>query len=234
VGNVLWLRVYSAGNESHGNDLTELPDSSLLMVGLGQGLNVDGYALKTDKDGNFQFTKNEVAAAFNEFTSVHLFSAGAVMLSGQIINPFISLTDTACSSFCNIAPYTVLESVPAYADTQVTVTTVNLPFSEDTLQVIYTAHPLTRHVLCGFTSAKENIFQNEIEVYPNPIADKLNITINNGLAEIILCDVASRKLLQQKFTNSVSLNTAQLARGIYLYEVRGTNGLIKKGKVVKE
>ena len=47
-------------------------------------------------------------------------------------------------------------------------------------------------------------------------------------------DIASRKLLQQKFTNAVSLNTEQLAKGVYLYEVRNKNGVIKKGKVVKD
>jgi uncharacterized protein YpmB len=72
-------------------------------------------------------------------------------------------------------------------------------------------------------------------IYPNPMQDKLNIeTLNNGVSEIILYDIASRKILQQKFTNSVTLNTEQLAKGIYIYEVRNKNGMIKKGKVVKD
>ena len=63
----------------------------------------------------------------------------------------------------------------------------------------------------------------------------LNIqTSGNALVEIILYDIASRKLLQQKFNNSVSLDTEQLSKGIYLYELRNKNGVIKKGKVVKE
>jgi hypothetical protein len=40
--------------------------------------------------------------------------------------------------------------------------------------------------------------------------------------------------LQRKFTNTVTLNTAQLAKGMYIYEVRDKRGEVRKGKVVKE
>lgn len=80
--------------------------------------------------------------------------------------------------------------------------------------------------------------ENEItinNIYPNPFNDKLTFrNINNELSEIILYDIASRKIIQEKFTNSVSLNTEQLAKGLYLYEVRSRSGLCKKGKVVKD
>jgi len=74
-----------------------------------------------------------------------------------------------------------------------------------------------------------------VNLFPNPFNDKLNVSINtNGLAEIILYDIASRKMLQQKFTNSVSLNTEQLANGIYIYELQNKNETIEKGKVFKQ
>ncbi|HKR03152.1 MAG TPA: T9SS type A sorting domain-containing protein [Bacteroidia bacterium] len=73
-----------------------------------------------------------------------------------------------------------------------------------------------------------------LSLFPNPFSDKLNITIKrNELVEISLFDVTSRKIFNQTFTNSISINTEQLAKGIYLYEVRNKNGVIKKGKVVK-
>jgi type IX secretion system substrate protein len=74
-----------------------------------------------------------------------------------------------------------------------------------------------------------------ISIYPNPVTDHLNIAvINNDFSEITLYDIASRKLLQQQFTNTVTLNTAQLAKGMYLYEVKNKKGVVKKGKVVKQ
>jgi len=76
--------------------------------------------------------------------------------------------------------------------------------------------------------------EDKSEVFPNPFSNKLNASVRNMQSEIILYDIAARKLMQQIFTNSVSLNTEQLARGIYIYEVRDKNGLCKKGKVVKD
>jgi hypothetical protein len=85
------------------------------------------------------------------------------------------------------------------------------------------------------TGIDEQSKNQAITIYPNPVFDKLNITVNTKeSSEIILYDMASRKLLQQKFMNSVSLNTKQVAKGLYLYEVRNKNGVIKKGKIVKE
>jgi hypothetical protein len=74
-----------------------------------------------------------------------------------------------------------------------------------------------------------------LSVFPNPFSNKLNLKNNNNeLSEIILYDITSRKLLQEKVTNSVTLNTEQFAKGIYLYEVRYGNSLCKKGKLVKD
>ena len=85
------------------------------------------------------------------------------------------------------------------------------------------------------TGINEHSKDATVNLYPNPMTDKLNVTIsNNELTEILLYDIATRKLLQQKFTNSVSLNTERLEKGVYLYEMRNKNGVIKKGKVVKE
>ena len=76
---------------------------------------------------------------------------------------------------------------------------------------------------------------NNIIVLPNPFTDKINITSKrNEHVEISLFDVTARKVFNQSFTNSTSINTEQLAKGIYLYEVRNKNGVIKKGKVVKD
>ncbi len=76
---------------------------------------------------------------------------------------------------------------------------------------------------------------NSFNIYPIPFNNVLNLHFKNDEPlEFILYDIASRKLLQKKITNSVSLNTEQLAKGLYLYEVRERNGLCKKGKVVKD
>jgi OOP family OmpA-OmpF porin len=75
----------------------------------------------------------------------------------------------------------------------------------------------------------------QTEIFPNPVTDNLTINIyNNEQSEIILYDMSSRKLLQQTFKNSTTINLEQFARGIYFYEVRSKYGIIKNGKVIKE
>ena len=88
---------------------------------------------------------------------------------------------------------------------------------------------------CDSLTSISEIKNTNIKIYPNPFSDRLFFTLNdNDDSEIIIYDFTARKLLQQKFTNSVSLNTEQLAKGLYLYEVRSKDGSCKKGKVVKD
>jgi hypothetical protein len=88
---------------------------------------------------------------------------------------------------------------------------------------------------CITSVTEQSNHLSEISFAPNPFGEKLNVRANdNTESKIILYDILSRKLLQQTFTNSTTLNTEQLAKGIYIYEVRNKNGVIKKGKVVRE
>jgi hypothetical protein len=85
------------------------------------------------------------------------------------------------------------------------------------------------------TGIGEQIKNSSATIYPNPFTTQLNIKLaSNERAQLILYDIASRKLLQQAFTNSVSINTTPLESGIYFYEVRNKNGAVQKGKVVKQ
>jgi hypothetical protein len=94
-------------------------------------------------------------------------------------------------------------------------------------------HFITRYSLP--LTIEENSSTTNFSVFPNPVTDKLTITTHsNSLSEIILYDITSRKLLQEQCTNTLTLNTSQLSKGIYIYELRTNNGIIKKGKVVKD
>lgn len=87
----------------------------------------------------------------------------------------------------------------------------------------------------SLTTINETTDEPEWYVFPNPFTDKINITTKrNEVVEISFYDVTARKILNQSFTNSISINAEQLAKGIYLYEVRNKYGVIKKGKVVKD
>jgi hypothetical protein len=91
---------------------------------------------------------------------------------------------------------------------------------------------LTCNSTVGINEAKNN---DEFILFPNPFSNKLAITSKtNQPLEITLFDITSRKLLHQQFTNSTSINTSHLSKGIYIYELRNKNGVIKKGKVVRD
>ncbi|HKR05207.1 MAG TPA: T9SS type A sorting domain-containing protein [Bacteroidia bacterium] len=85
------------------------------------------------------------------------------------------------------------------------------------------------------TALPENMFINDFTLYPNPFINSLSLKVKtNELTELILYDISSRELIHEEFNSFVSIDTQQLAKGMYLYEVRNKNGVVKKGKVVKE
>ena len=91
--------------------------------------------------------------------------------------------------------------------------------------------------LCRDSLNAVNEIQQDVNVHflPNPFSSNLIVeSSDNQQLEIILYDILSRKLLQQQFTNSISINTELLAKGIYIYKVRNKMGVIKNGKVVKD
>jgi hypothetical protein len=101
------------------------------------------------------------------------------------------------------------------------------------------------------TAAINEFWQNTgATVFPNPATDRITVEITSpqsaaggasasssplgARGEIILFDIASRKLMQQKFTGSATLNIENLAKGIYIYEIRNEKEVVKHGKIVKE
>lgn len=87
----------------------------------------------------------------------------------------------------------------------------------------------------GTLNINESNTAKRFELSPNPFYDLLNIKLrDNERSEIILYDITSRKILQQNFIKSFSINTEQLAKGIYIYELRNNYGVTQTGKIVKE
>lgn len=89
---------------------------------------------------------------------------------------------------------------------------------------------------CNVIAGIDNKTEDKLlHMYPNPVNDKLNITVNNNqISEINIYDITSRNIFRQSFINSISINTEQLAKGIYVYTFTNKNGVITKGKFVKD
>ncbi len=80
-----------------------------------------------------------------------------------------------------------------------------------------------------------NTIGQALQIFPNPFSNQITLELStNEQLTVILYEFSSRKLLQQSFTNTTTINTEQLIKGMYLYEVRNKNGIIKNGKIIKE
>lgn len=72
-------------------------------------------------------------------------------------------------------------------------------------------------------------------LFPNPFTDDLTLRLeDNELTEFNLYDLASRTLFRQNFSRSLQVNTQSFPKGIYFYELKNENGLLRKGKIVKD
>ena len=86
----------------------------------------------------------------------------------------------------------------------------------------------------GNTTSINEMAANNFSVYPNPFSDQLTFAeTGNSESEIILYDILSKEILKQFFTNKFTVQTNQLGKGIYFYEIRSRNGEVKRGKVMR-
>jgi len=94
--------------------------------------------------------------------------------------------------------------------------------------------PYNNIFYCSTVGLAETNNVSSFDVFPNPFSDKLLIhTNNNEPLEVILYDIMSRKIINQKFTNDISLSTVQLSKGIYIYEIKNQSKVIERGKILK-
>ncbi len=173
-----------------------------------------------------------------------LISNDSVYLNGALTLPYIPQIQSPAGLYLNdTTNWTEISGQYIAQGGEKYITIGNFNLHSDTMRILtYNTPSLSSYYFIDNVSivdcTNEGITNNneiKINLFPNPIFDKLNIQANNyEPTEIILYDLSSRKLLQQAFTNTATINTEKLAKGMYLYEVRNRNGIIKNGKVIKQ
>ena len=75
------------------------------------------------------------------------------------------------------------------------------------------------------TSVNE-LFNNQLKIYPNPTSDKVNIELPKGIVvNINLTDLKGRVIHQRKNVLKYHIfNTKDLAKGTYLIKIESTEG----------
>ena len=75
----------------------------------------------------------------------------------------------------------------------------------------------------------------DVHVFPNPFADQFMVKAQtNEQSTLYLFDGMGRPVLKQLFFNSASINTSQLAKGIYYYQLRSEHSLLTTGKLIRQ
>jgi len=77
-----------------------------------------------------------------------------------------------------------------------------------------------------------------VKVYPNPFQQFINVEIatltDSQQLQLVLLDSRGKVVKRQKLTENITkINTRDLASGVYLYQILGSEGLIASGKMVK-
>lgn len=98
--------------------------------------------------------------------------------------------------------------------------------------------PLVCNLARMATPVAESNANPSLAVYPNPVTDKLTITLPNDIiaahAAITITDIYGRQLQRQEgVSNKTMLYVASLAPGIYIVEVHSNNKILMTKKIVK-
>ena len=81
------------------------------------------------------------------------------------------------------------------------------------------------------TLAVQNVAPHRMDIYPNPVRDRLNIRAEEGVKAVYLYNAVGQRVAQQDNTNTI--NVESLPNGIYLLEVIFQNGEVAKQKIIK-
>jgi hypothetical protein len=140
----------------------------------------------------------------------------------------------------------VLVSGSFISDSNYTYMTVGGFFEDSSVDTIY--HPPASHsyylidkicvstdsLTCDQVLGNNEIHSNEHLLLPNPFTDYLYVKFKyDEELELILYDISSRVIFKRSFINSFQINTEQVSNGLYIYELRSKNTIIKTGKLVK-
>jgi len=83
---------------------------------------------------------------------------------------------------------------------------------------------------------KDNLAGSTIaySLFPNPVKEQLTINFDSDVnMQLILRDVLAREVLSKKLYKRTNIDVGYLDNGLYLYEVRNENGIVKTGKLIK-
>jgi ELWxxDGT repeat protein len=82
--------------------------------------------------------------------------------------------------------------------------------------------------------ANSNFSNNEIQIYPNPTSDYLNINTSDNIKAVTVFDFLGKQVLTQSiFANQTQIDLIDLISGIYFVKIESENGKSEIKKIIK-
>nr|HMN26314.1 T9SS type A sorting domain-containing protein [Ignavibacteriaceae bacterium] len=132
-------------------------------------------------------------------------------------------TGTDITVAANTKSYTAVNGIVTITDLPAATYTIN---KKDTANLFYIKTEYSN--LSTNNVAKENLV-----IYPNPVVNKLNISVPNNTVEKVTVYNVSGQLVKSVNGNVDSVDLSHLNNGVYLVQVKTKNGVLDK-KIIKK
>ena len=76
---------------------------------------------------------------------------------------------------------------------------------------------------------------NEINIFPNPFSEEITVNLSDPIdTKFILYNYLTEKVIERNITESTSINTGDIANGVYFYILQNAKNYQKSGKLIKQ
>ncbi|NTW33019.1 MAG: T9SS type A sorting domain-containing protein [Bacteroidetes bacterium] len=144
----------------------------------------------------------------------------------------VSTTGTAPANFTEVFSETLTVADTAWSERTIPLSTYN-----GNIYIAFRHHDVTDMVLMKIddvsldmgTSINENQFENNINVFPNPVKESLNIVSNEKVISVNIMNIMGQ-LVESEMPNSAvfTVNTSNLETGVYFVKLQTAKGIILK------
>lgn len=87
---------------------------------------------------------------------------------------------------------------------------------------------------CNITSVQDYVKENQINLFPNPASTELNINSSLKIVDYIIMNNFGAIILNEKLSDSQSINISSLSNGLYIIKVQDKSGNNYRSKFIKQ
>ncbi len=87
---------------------------------------------------------------------------------------------------------------------------------------------------CNNTSVEEQLSDNQIKLFPNPVTTELKINSSFQLNNFMIINSVGAVILKDNLSNSRSINVSSLSDGLYIIKMQDKSGKYYQSKFLKQ